>query len=94
MEKTNVVVESKGSAIKIYLPREDCGSCGGSKGKYFDAKRKERHAIYTAKGNAEKEKFGSVKYNKEKIFRVSKQLRTENQDVIEGKWMRRDDGSL
>ena len=80
--------------IKIYLPREDCGSCGGSKGKYLDAKRKERHAIYTAKGNAEKEKFASVKGNKEKIFRVAKQLGTENQDVIEEKWMRRDDGSL
>ena len=84
----------KRSVIKIYLRREDCGSCDGSKGKYFDAKRKERHAIYTAKGNAEKEKFASVKCNKEKIFRVAKQLGTENQDVIEEKWMRRDDGSL
>ena len=58
---------------------------GGNKDKYLDATWKARHAVYTAKRNAEKEKFASVKGNKENIFRVGKQMRTENQDVIEEK---------
>ena len=55
---------------------------GWSKDKYLDAKQKARYAVYTAKRNAEKEKFANVKYNKENIFSVAKQMRTENQDVI------------
>ena len=50
---------------------------GWSKDKYLDTKQKARHAVYT-----EKEKFANVKYNKENIFSVAKQMRTENQDVI------------
>ena len=45
---------------------------GRSKDKYFDAKWKSQHAIYTAKRNAEKEKFASVKDNIKNIFRVAK----------------------
>ena len=67
---------------------------GESKDRYLDAKRKARHVVYTAKRNAEKEKFASVKDNKENIFRVAKQMRTENQDVIGKKCMRGDDGNL
>ena len=55
---------------------------GGSKDKYSDAKRKARYAVYKVKRNAEKEKFASVEDNKENIFRVAKQMHTENQDVI------------
>ena len=61
---------------------------GGSKDKYLDAKRKARHAVYTAKRNAEQEKFASVKDNKENIFRVAKQMRTEIKDVIGEKCIR------
>ena len=67
---------------------------GGSKDKYLDTKRKARHAVYTAKRNSEKEKFTSIKDNKENIFRVAKQMRTENQDVIGEKCIRGDDGNL
>ena len=67
---------------------------GESKDKYFDAKQKVRHAVYTAKRNAEKEKVASVKENEENIFRVAKQMRTENQDVIGEKCIRVDDGNL
>ena len=67
---------------------------GGSKDKYLDAKRKEQHAVYTAKRNAEKEKFASIKDNKENIFRVAKQMHTENQDVIREKCLRGDEGNL
>ena len=67
---------------------------GGSKDKYLDVKRKEQHAVYTAKRNAEKEKFASFKDNKENIFRVAKQMRTENQDVIREKCLRGDESNL
>ena len=67
---------------------------GGSKDKYLDAKRKARHAVYTAKRHSEQEKFTSIKDNKKNIFRVAKQMRTENQDVIGEKGIRGDDGNL
>ena len=67
---------------------------GGSKDKYLDAKLKARHAVYTAKRNAEKEKSASVKDNKENISHVAKQMRTENRDVFGEKCIRGDDGNL
>ena len=67
---------------------------GGSKDKYLDAKRKTRHGVYTAKRKVEKEKFASVKDNKENVFCVAKQMRTENQDVIRENDNRSDDGNL
>ena len=66
----------------------------GSKDKYLDAKRIARHAVYTAKRHSEQEKFTSIKDNKKNIFRVAKQMRTENQDVIGEKGIRGDDGNL
>ena len=65
----------------------------GSKDKYLDAKRKSRHAVYTTERNKEKEKFASVKGNKN-IFCITKQMQTENQDVIGEKCIGGDDGSL
>ena len=56
-----------------------------SKDKSLDVKWKAQCAIYTATRNAEKEKFCSVKDNKENIFCVAKQMHTENQDVIKEK---------
>ena len=66
----------------------------GSKDKYLEEQRKARHVIYTAKIIAEKEKFASVKDNKEKIFHVTKQMCTEIQVVIGEKCIRGDDGNL
>ena len=60
----------------------------------MDAKLKARHAVYTAKRNAEKERFASVEDNKENIFHVAKQMRTENQHVIGEKCIQCDDGNL
>ena len=79
-------------SVSIYLRREDCGSCMLNVD--LDAKRKAPHAVYTAKKNAEKEKFDSVKFNKENIFRFAKQMRTENVDVIGEKCIRGDNGNL
>ena len=79
MEKTNVVVEWKVSKDKSEKSRlwKLC-KVGGNKDKYLDAKRKAQHAAYTAKRNTEKEKFASVKVDKENIFHATKQMRTEN----------------
>ena len=66
---------------------------GGSKVKDLDAKQKARHAVYTAKRNAEKV-VTSVKDNKENIFRVAREMRTKNQDVIREKCIRGDDGNI
>ena len=79
-------------SVSIYLRREGCGSC--MRNVDLDAKRKAPHTVYTAKKNAEKEKFASVKYNKENIFRFAKQMRTENLDVIGEKCIRGDNGNL
>ena len=60
---------------------------GGTKDKYLDAKQKVQHPVYTAKTNAEKEKFTSVKDNKENIFPITKQMR--QRECIRG-----DDGNF
>ena len=67
---------------------------GGWEQRYLDAKWKAGHAVFTAKRNAEKEKFPSVKENNENICYVPKQMRTENQDVIREKCMRGDDSNF
>ena len=67
---------------------------GGSKDKYLGAKQKAQHAFYTAKRNAEKDKFASVKDNKENILCITKQMHTENQDVIGEKSVQGDYGTL
>ena len=62
----------------------------GRKDKYLDVKQKVQHAIYTAKVNVEKEKFGNVQGNKENVFPVAKHMYIENQDIIGEKCIRGD----
>lgn len=77
------------SSVKIYLRREDCDSCGRWVAAKVNicVKRK-------AKWNADKEQFASVTDNKEKIFLVTKQMFTENQDVTGKMYIWGDDGNL
>ena len=67
---------------------------GGGKDKYLDGKEKVWHAVYKAKWNTEKEKFACVKDNEENIFRIVKQIRTENQEGIKEKCIQGDNGNL
>ena len=67
---------------------------GGSEDKDLDAKWKAQRAVYTAERNAEIENVTSVKDNKENIFRVARQMRTKNQDIIRQKFIRGDDGNI
>ena len=59
-----------------------------NKDKFLDAKQKAWHAVCRANINAEKDRFTSVRGNKENIFCVIKQMHTENQDVIGEKCIR------
>ena len=75
-----------------YLRREDCGSCERQLGAKIN--------IWMQKGNHDmpsekcrKEKFASIRNNRENIFHVARQMRTENQDVIGEKCIRGDDGN-
>ena len=69
----------------------------GSKDKYLDAKWKAQHGAYTAKRNAENEKFASVKDNKKRSFMLPNKC-IQNQDVIRDvigqKYIQGDDGNL
>ena len=67
---------------------------GGLEQRYLDAKWKAGQAVFTAKRNAQKKNFASVKDNKENIFYAHKQMHTENQDVIGQKCMGGDDDNF
>ena len=56
--------------------------------------RRHTEKTYTIKGNTENKKFICAEDKKENIFRVAKQMSTENQDVIGEKCIRGDDGNL
>ena len=81
-------------SVRVYLRREDCGSCG----RWVEAKiniwmQNGKHDM-PSKGNAEKKKFACFKDNRENIFCAVKQMHTENQDVIREKCIRGDNGNL
>ena len=84
-------------SVRTYLRREDCGSCGrqvGAKINIWMQNGKNDMPSNRAKRNSEKEKLASVKDNKENIFCVSKQMCTENQDVIGEKCIQCGDGNF
>ena len=78
-------------SVRIYLRREDCEGCGRQAGGKINIwMQNGKHDMLSTqlRKNAEKEKFASVKDNKENIFCVAKQMQTENQDVMREKYMR------
>ena len=84
-------------SVRIYLRREDCGSCGRRVGIKINIwMRNGKHDMPSTqlRGMQKKRTFASVKDNKENIFRVAKQMSTENQGVIGEKCIRGDDGNL
>ena len=86
-EKVNKDISEKRRLWKLW-------KLSGSKDKYLDAREKAQHPVYTAKRNAEKNKIASVEDDKENIFRVAKQMRRENQDLIREKCVCGDDINL
>ena len=67
---------------------------GGSKDPYLTAKRTARRKIWEAKQNAEASKFQDVDSNRDMIYRIVKQMRAENQDVLGDKCVKDDNGNL
>ena len=55
---------------------------GGGKEQYLQAKRNAKQTVYTAKKTAEEKKFSDLKPGMDDIFKIAKQLRKDNQDVV------------
>ena len=61
---------------------------------YLEAKRQAKQAIYLAKKRAEERELQNVSEGKDNIFRIAKQMRRQNQDVIGDKCVRNDLGEM
>ena len=67
---------------------------GGGKEQYLQAKRNVKRTVYTAKKAAEEKKFSDLKPGMDDIFKIAKQLRKDNQDVVGDKCVKDDSGNL
>ena len=73
-----------------------CWKSGGPKADYIAAKRAAKLAVYTAKRDAQSEQFSSINDNSDKnrIFKLAKNLKRVNADIVGEKCVRKDDGKL
>ena len=62
---------------------------GGGKEQYLQAKRNAKRTVYTAKKTAEEKKFSDLKPGMDDIFKIAKQLRKDNQDVVGDRCVKR-----
>ena len=70
---------------------------GGSKEDYLEAKRASKRAVYNAKRAAEQERFGDVlcrEDHRDEVFKIAKQMKSTNRDVVGDKCVRDDKGVL
>ena len=74
-ESVNVAVTRKRRLFKAWRN-------GGNKEDYLAAKRASNHAVYVAKKKAEADKFSRVEVDSAEIFRIAKQMRRNNQDIV------------
>ena len=84
-------------SVRIYLRGEDCGSCGervGAKTNIWMQNGKHDMRSTQLRDIQNRRSLLVLKTIKKNIFRVAKQMRTENQDVIGEKGIRGDDGNL
>ena len=58
------------------------------------AKRDAKRAVYGAKKDAEEGKFRDLKGGNDNIFRIAKQMRQQNQDVIGEKCIKDDNNNM
>ena len=66
----------------------------GNKEEYLQAKRNAKRSVYTAKKTAEENKFADLKPGMNDIFKIAKQMRKDNQDIIGDKCVKDDSGNL
>ena len=67
---------------------------GGDKEIYLNAKRRAKRAVYLAKKNAEASRFSNLKPGLVDIFKIAKQMRKDNLDVVGDKCIKDDSGNL
>ena len=67
---------------------------GGDRHAYQAAKRASNLAVHIAKTDAEKIAFKKINPRSVEIYRLAKQMRRENQDVIEDKPVRNNNGQM
>ena len=67
-----------------------CVGSNPTSGKLFNAKQ----TVYTAKKTAEEKMFSDLKPGMDDIFKIAKQLRKGNQDVVGDKCVKDDSGNL
>ena len=67
---------------------------GGSREEYNRMKREAKRAVYHAKKAAEEEKFACLEDKPAEMFRLAKQMKRENQDVVGEKCVLNDDGEM
>jgi hypothetical protein len=66
----------------------------GNKEEYLQAKRNAKRSVYIAKKTAEENKFADLKPGMNDIFKIAKQMRNDNQDIIGDKCVKDDSGNL
>ena len=71
--------------IRLLRKKDGVGKRGSrvvAKEQYLQAKRNAKRTVYTAKKTAEEKKFSDLKPGMDDIFKIAKQLRKDNQDVV------------
>ena len=74
--------------IRLLLKKDGVGKRGsveGGKEQYLQAKRNAKRTVSTAKKTAEEKKFSDLKPGMDDIFKIAKQLRKDDQDVVGAK---------
>ena len=67
---------------------------GGCREEYNRKKREAKRAVYHAKKTAEEAKFACLEDKPAELFRLAKQMKRENQDVVGEKCVLNDDGEM
>ena len=83
--------------IRLLLNKRRCWKAwkqGGGKEQYLHANRNAKRTVYTAKKTAEEKKFSDLKPGMDDIFKIPKQLREDNQDVVGDKCVKDDSGNF
>ena len=67
---------------------------GGSHTEYNIAKKRAKKAVYAAKQEAEKSRFKDIDPSSDDVYRIAKQMKRDNQDVVGDMCVRNDAGEL
>ena len=67
---------------------------GGSRENYVLAKKVDKQTVFAAKKKAEKEKLNDIDSDSNIIYRIAKEMKQENKDIVGEKCIRDDDGVL